>query len=330
MGSKDFYKILGVSRSAKAEEIKKAYRKLAKQYHPDVNKGDKSAEEKFKDVSEAYDVLSDKKKREEYDMFGGAGVGAGAGPGAGQYYYQGQGGQAPPDFDFSSFFGGGRASTGGYNQTFTEEDLGNIFGDVFGKGGAQGFRGQQRPRGPVKGADRYYTMEIDFLDAVTGKTTKISIPNGKKSSKINVKIPAGVDSGSKIRLAGKGEPSPNKGKAGDLYIEVQVRPHPYFIRKDDDIYLDIPITLKEAVGGASIEVPTISGKINMKIPPGTQGGQKFRLKGKGVAHRKGSGQGDQFVVAQINVPKKVGADGKKLLEEFEEKYPLHPRKNLFE
>lgn len=329
MAQKDFYKTLGVSRSASPEEIKAAYRKLAKKYHPDVNKGDKTAEEKFKDISEAYDVLSDKKKREEYDMFGAAGVGAGAGPGGGQYRYYGAGGQPPPDFDFSSFFGGGRASAGGYNQTFTEEDLGNIFGDIFGRGGAQGFRGT-REKGPIKGADRYYTMEIDFVDAALGKTTKISLPNGKTTTKINVKIPAGVNSGSKIRLAGKGEPSPNKGKPGDLYIEVQVRPHPYFTREGDDIYLDVPITLKEAVAGASIDVPTLTGKINMKIPPGTQGGQKFRLKGKGVVHRKGSGQGDQFVVTHIRIPKDVGEDGKKLLEEFEEKYPLHPRKKLFE
>ncbi|MDX1386713.1 MAG: DnaJ C-terminal domain-containing protein [bacterium] len=336
MADKDFYKVLGVARGASEDEIKKAYRRLAKKYHPDVNKGDKKAEEKFKDVSQAYDVLGDKKKREEYDMFGAAGVGAGfsgqGGGGGPHYYYSSQGGPGgvPPGFDFSSFFGGGRASTGGRSQQFNEEDFGRIFGDIFGAGGMGGAPGRGRARQqPTRGADRYYTMEIDFMDACLGKTTKLSIPNGGKVSRINVKIPPGVDQGSKIRLAGKGEPAPGKGNAGDLFIEVQVKPHPYFRREGDDIYLDVPISVNEAVGGASIEVPTLTGNINMKIPPGTQGGQKFRLKGKGVQHRKGSGHGDQYVVVQIKIPKDVDPDGKKLLDEFADKYPLDPRKGLF-
>lgn len=336
MAEKDFYKILGVARGASEEEIKKAYRQLAKKYHPDVNKGDKKAEEKFKDVSEAYEVLGDKKKREEYDMFGAAGVGAGfsgqQGGGGPHYYYTSQGGPGgvPPGFDFSSFFGGGRASTGGRSQQFSEEDFGKIFGDIFGAGGMGGARGRSGPKQqPVRGADRYYTMEIDFMDACLGKTTKLSIPHGKGVSKVNVKIPPGVKQGSKIRLTGKGEQPPGKGQPGDLFIEVQVKPHPYFRREGDDIYLDVPISIYEAVEGASIEVPTLAGKLNMKIPAGTQGGQKFRLKGKGVLHRKGSGHGDQYVVVQIKVPKDVGPDGKEILEEFSEKYPLDPRKGLF-
>jgi DnaJ-class molecular chaperone len=330
MAVKDYYKILGVSRDASQEEIKKAYRRLAKKHHPDVNKGDKSAEEKFKDISEANEVLSDKKKRQEYDMFGAAGVGGGFNAGAGQQYYPPGGG-----FDYSTFFGGGRAGAGGKGSSFSEEDLNNIFGDIFGMGASAGM-GARRPgarssrwEAPPRGADRHYTMEIDFLDAVQGKTTKIALPEGGKMTKINVKIPAGVDNGSKIRLAGKGEASPGRGEPGDLYIEIHVRPHPYFRRQGDDVYLEVPVTLEEAVNGTSIEVPTIAGKIKMKIPPGTQSGQKLRLKGKGIPHRKVGGSGDQYVAIQIQIPKDLDAEGRKLIEEFSKRYPLNPRKGLF-
>lgn len=325
MAQRDYYEILGVSRNSSEAEIKKAYRRLAKKYHPDVNKGDKKAEENFKRVSEAYEVLSDKKKRQEYDMFGTVGAGAGQ-----QYYSQGgpQGG-----FDFSSFFrGGGGGSQGGGGAQFDAEDLSGIFGDIFSMGGAPQGRKGYRPtweQAPLKGTDRHYTMEIDFMDAVNGKTSKIALPEMGKTTKINVKIPAGVDNGSKIRLAGKGEFSPTKGPPGDLYIEIKVRPHPFFKREGDDIYAQIPITLQEAINGGSIQVPTINRQINMKVPPGTQGGQKFRLKGKGVKHRRGTGTGDQFVIVNIHVPKKVDAEGKKLIEEFSKKYSLHPRKKLF-
>lgn len=320
---KDYYKTLGVSRNASEADIKSAYRKLAKKYHPDVNKGNAQAEEKFKAISEAYDVLSDKKKREEYDLMGAAGFGSGYQPGGGGHYtYTTTSGG--PDFDFSTFFGGGRASAGGKRRgpNLSEEDFGDLFGDLF--GGAA----RQRPQAPRVGADRFYTMEISFLEACLGKTTKISLPDGGKGSKINVKIPAGVGPGSKIRLSGKGEPAPSGGKPGDLYIEIQVKPHPFFTRKDDDIYLEVPLTFLEALEGASIEVPTLESKIQMKIPPGTQGGQKFRLKGKGVKHRKGSGHGDQYVIARIQVPKEVEASSKKMIEEFYEANPQEPRKHL--
>jgi DnaJ-class molecular chaperone len=333
VAEKDYYDILGVGRKASEAEIKKAYRHLAKKFHPDVNKDNKAAEEKFKEVQAAYDVLGDKKKREQYDMFGSAGAYAGAGGfgGGGPFYYSSTSGGAgvPPDFDFSTFFGGGRASAGGSSQTFRGEDVGDLFGDLFGMGGFGKGKGRRTARGPTPGADRYYTIEVDFLEAALGKTTKIDLPEGKKTTHINVKIPPGVDNGSKIRLAGKGEPSPNGGPPGDLYIEVRVKPHPYFTRQGEDIYVNVPITVGEAVNGASIEVPTIDGKIHMKIPPGTQGGQKFRLKGKGVPHPKGEGRGDQYVVTQIQIPKDIGTDGKKLIQEFEAKYSMEPRKHLF-
>ncbi|MCC6272903.1 MAG: J domain-containing protein, partial [Deltaproteobacteria bacterium] len=169
--------------------------------------------------------------------------------------------------------------------------------------------------GPIRGADRTYAMEIDFLDAVRGATTKLGLDAGGKTEKINVKIPAGVKTGSKIRLAGKGEPSPNHGPSGDLYIEIKVRPHPYFTRQDDDIYLQVPITLEEAVNGAAIEVPTVEGtKLKMKVPAGTQSGQKLRLKGKGVPHRDGSGHGDQYVVVQIQLPPHLDKESRNLIE----------------
>ncbi len=333
MSQKDYYKILGVSRNTSAEEMKKAYRNLAKKYHPDVNKGDKSAEEKFKDISEAYEVLSDPKKRQEYDMFGS--MGAGGGPGGGAYQQYQYAGGPNGAFDWSTFFGGGRASTGkthGARTDFTEEDLGDLFGDILGGTARRGSgfhgQGQGARRASSPGADRLYTMEIDFLDAIQGKTTKIAIPENGKTHKINVKIPPGVDTGSKIRLAGKGELSSEGGAPGDLYIQIEVKPHPYFERKGDDIYVDLPITFLEAVEGASVDVPTLSGKVHLKIPPGVQSGQKLRIKGKGIVHRKGSGQGDQYVRILVAVPKVVDEDAKKLLEEFFRKYPQNPREHL--
>ncbi len=327
MSQKDFYQILGVTRNAADAEIKAAYRKLAKKYHPDVNKGNQAAEEKFKEISEAYEVLSDKKKRSDYDLMGAAGFGSGFNPGSQQYTYTG--GAPGPEFDFSTFFGGGRASAGGRRRSpnFTEEEFGDLFGNIFSGAGPAGAGGRRQV--PRKGADRFYTMEIGFIEACVGKTTKISLPGSSKGNKINVKIPPGVGPGSKVRLSGKGEPGPAGGEPGDLYIEIQVKPHPYFTREADDIYLEVPLTFLEAVEGASIEVPTLESKLQMKIPPGTQGGQKFRLKGKGVKHRKGDGNGDLFVIARIQVPKKVDDKGKQLLKEFSELHPQDPRKHLF-
>ncbi len=323
MNGKDFYKVLGVSKTSSDEEIKKAYRQLAKKYHPDVNQGDKAAEEKFKEVSEAYETLSDKKKRQEYDLMSSMGGFAGGGyrpEGNYQYTTYGPGSQG---FDFSTY-----TREGGKGGGF--EDLGDIFGDIFGMGGFSKKKGKGfRPGPATRGANRIYTMEIDFLDAVRGASTKINIERGGKVEKIQVKIPAGVDQGSKVRLAGKGEPSPDHGPAGDLFIEIKVRPHPYFTRVGDDIHLHVPISLEEAVNGAKIEVPTIEGKIKMTIPTGTQGGQKFRLKGKGVPHRAGSGLGDQIVMTDIHLPKHLDKEAKKLIEELEKTHPYNPRDGAF-
>ena len=326
MAEKDYYQILGVSSGASEAEIKKAYRKLAKQHHPDVNKGDKSSEDRFKDISAAYDTLSDKKKRQEYDLmrtYGGGGFGGAGGES------QGFRGRPNGGFDFSTFTGPGGGQQG--NIHFDYGDLGDLFGDMFGggvKGG--GARGGRTRSAPMRGADRTYSMEIDFLDSVRGMTTKIGFESGPgKAEKINVKIPAGVKTGSKIRLAGKGDPSPSGGPSGDLFIEVKVRPHSYFSREGDDIYLHLPITVDEAVNGAQIEVPTVEGKLKMKIPPGTQGGQKFRLKGRGVVHRQDGGHGDQYVVVQLQLPPELDKESRNLIEEFAKRNPYNPREKLF-
>lgn len=326
MANKDYYKILGVNRNASADELKKAYRQLAKKYHPDVNKESKDAEEKFKEVSEAYDVLSDAKKRQEYDMFGGAGPSQGGGQ-----YYSNYGGAKGGDYDFSSFFTGGGSQSGGTH--FESGDLGDVFGDIFGMGSKRSSRTRSRSQSyapPQKGADQIYRMEIGFIEAIQGKTSKIAIPHGGKTQKINVKIPAGVNTGAKIRLAGKGAASLSGGPPGDLYLEITVKPHPFFKREGDDIFLYLPITLDEAVNGASVMVPTPSGKLNVKIPVGAQSGQKLRLKGKGVPKRKGGESGDQYVILEIKVPKDIDEEGKKIISEFCQKYPLNPRSHFVE
>ncbi len=325
MGDKDFYAILGVSRKASEAEIKRAYRALAKKYHPDVNRGDKSAEERFKEISEAYETLSDSKKRQEYDMYGAFGAaGTGAGYRGGGGFYQGQRTGPMGGFDFSSY------TNQGWGGTRVEyEDLGDIFGDLFGMGGGgKGFRTKTKGS-PEKGSDRVYSMDIDFLDSVRGMTSKIALPTEGKVQKINVKIPPGVKTGSKIRLAKKGDSSPAGGPPGDLYIDIKVRPHPFFTRDGDDIYLQFPISLEEAIKGAQVEVPTIDGPIKMKFPPGTQGGQKLRVKGRGVPHRDGEGRGDQYVIANIQIPKSLDAESMQLLEEFLKRNPYNPRAGLF-
>jgi len=337
--SKDYYQTLGVSKDASEEEIKKSYRRLAKRYHPDVNKGDKSAEEKFKEISEAYETLSDKEKRKQYDMFGAYGPQAGPGAGydpfqGGRSYYwssgQPGGGQGNINYeDLSDLFGRGGASPGGRGAG--AQDFGDIFGDIFGvPRGTRGARGRPREesRQETKGQDLYYTMEIDFLEAVKGTTTRISLHRGGKLEKVDVKIPAGVNNGSKIRLAGKGEPARGKGKPGDLYIEIKVKPHRVFWREGDDLFLDVPMNVGEAILGASVRIPTLDGHADLKIPQGTPSGQKFRLKGKGVPNLETHQPGDLYAITKIEVPKIIDERSRHLVEEFERLNPSNPRKDL--
>jgi len=325
---KDYYKTLGVSENASIDEIKKAYRKQAKQYHPDYNPNDPNAEAKFKEISEAYAVLSDEKARAQYDQMRKYGVGG-----------------APFDFsnfDFDPFF----QSFGKGGRGFSDPrlDLGSILREVFGMGGGGGFddviietgpggrtsfwssrgRGADMPRG---GRDVEMDVELDFVQAANGTTIKIKPPYLKKA--LEVKVPAGVDSGSRVRVAGKGEPGLTGGPSGDLYLRIKVRPHPFFRREKENIICEVPVTFKEAALGAEIEVPTVDGKAYMKIPPGTQGGQKLRLRGKGVPRLNGSGRGDQIVGIRIAVPKNLTEREKRLIEDLDRVRPEDPRKNLF-
>jgi molecular chaperone DnaJ len=292
MAEKDYYEILGVKKTASDAEIKKAYRDLAKKFHPDKNKGNKEAENRFKEISEAYAVLSDSEKRGQYDRLGREAFGpGGANPFAG--------------FDFSQFMGGGggrarRTTTrrGGGAMDFTD-----IFGDLFGAGGGGGF---EAPEPEVQAE-----VTIDFRDSIQGTTMSL----GVDGDSIRVKIPAGLRDGQKIRVPRKGAPT--------LQITVHVRPHPTFERRGDDIYIDLPITIGEAIRGAEVEAPTIHGPVRMRIPPGTQAGRTMRLTGKGVP-RKG-GAGDHYCRIQIVVPSEAPLDA---VEAIEQAYRENPRSTM--
>ncbi len=291
--SKDLYQVLGVSKSATEAEIKSAYRKLARKYHPDLNKGNNDAAEKFKEISCAYDILGDKEKRRKYDNneidCDGKPTGFGAGMGGGFHSYSGNpfgdgfGSQGAQGFDFSSIFG---------------EDIFSAFG-----GGAQSSPfGRSRSRA-TKGTDINYTMRIDFLSAAQGAEKNVNI-NGKN---INVKIPAGTIDGQTLRLKGLGGAGMFGGASGDVLITLNVDHHPYFTLADKNILLDLPITLKEAILGAKITVPTISGKVAVNVPPYASTGEKLRLKGKGI---KG---GDQIMTLKVIMPKTKSAELEKAL-----------------
>lgn len=346
MNKRDYYEVLGVSKSASKEEIKKAYRTLSKKFHPDINK-DADASEKFQEVKDAYEVLSDEQKRAQYDQFG----------------HQ----------DPNQGFGGGGADGFGFD---------DIFSTFFGGGGRR-----RDPNAPRKGDDLQYSMTIDFMDAVFGKETEVEIPKDetcgtcdgsgakpgtkkktcpycegsgqtnvtqdtpfgrmvnrrtcqhcegsgqiieekcttcrgqgkvRKVNKIKVTIPPGVDDGQQLRVTGQGGPGFNGGPAGDLYVVFRVKPHKQFQREGDDIYLEISITYPQAALGDDIEVPTISGKVKLKIPAGTQSGARFRLKGKGVKNVHGYGTGDQHIIVRIKTQTKLSEKQKQLLREFAE------------
>jgi len=291
---KDFYKVLGVAKDVEAADLKKQYRKLARQFHPDSNPGDAKAEARFKEISEAFTVLSDPKQREEYDsvraMAGGRPRFA---PGA-------QGG-------FEDVFGGMFNQGGGPRVQYSQGDFEDILGGMFGGGGG-GFGGQ---RAPQKGRDVTANAQLDFLSAVQGDTLKLTV--GGRS--MTVKIPAGVHDGQKIRIGGKGQASITNGAPGDLIVTVQVRPHPVFRMDGRDIRLDVPVTFTEATLGATIEVPTVGGgTVRLKVAPGTPSGRVLRVKGKGVAAKQGTG--DLLATVQVAVPSHLNAAQRDALEAF--------------
>jgi len=306
---KDFYQILGVSKDVGDAELKKAYRKLARKYHPDSNPGDAAAEAKFKEISEAFAVLSDKEQRAEYDQIRAMGTGSA------RFTAGGQGGQG-----FEDIFGGMFGGPGGRAQYTFQDGSAGGFEDIFGMFGG----GARQPRGPRPGRDISASTTLDFETAVRGDTVTLQAPSGQ----VKVKIPAGVSDGQKIKVRGKGEPSPDGGTAGDIILTVNVRKHPVFEREGQNLRLTLPVTFAEAALGATVEVPTLGGDpVKLRIQPGTPSGRVLRVKGRGVHSSKGTG--DLLAVVQIAVPTHLSAEAKEALEAFHRVEPEeNPRAEL--
>ncbi len=387
MAKKDYYQVLGIKKDAKADEIKKAYRRMARKFHPDVNPNDKTAEEKFKEVQEAYDVLSDEKKRKVFDRFGyyndnldpDSPFASGASAGAGQ-----------PGFDFSGFTWDQGTSTPGSGSSFRD-----IFSDLFGgSGGAAGARPQPEPPRamPRKGRDIEIPLALSFEEAFNGLTTNITVNRSEQCSRCNgagdtggpvvqcstckgtgqvmksggrlqfsqecadcggtgrrrtpcsvckgkgttpkteqvkIRIPAGVDTGSRVRIPKKGHGGRLGAEPGDLFILTNVGKHPFLSRKGDNVYVTVPISVSEAALGAKIEVPTVEGRAQLKIPPGTESGQKFRLRERGFPSlRNPKLRGDQFVEVKLALPRVISEETKELLRQFDKLNPENPRKAM--
>jgi curved DNA-binding protein len=306
-GSRDYYELLGVARDATADEIRKAFRKLARQYHPDVNKSPDAAT-RFAEINEAYEVLSDAQKRKAYDQFGHAGVGVGA-PGGGRATWTSTGGP------------GGPGGAGG----FDVDDLGSIFEEMFGaRGGASPFGGRAGspfggaagPRAappPQRGRDLRHEITVSFMTAARGGKEQLRLSGEGGAETISVTIPPGIESGAKLRVKGKGQPGMLNGPPGDLMLTVKVGNHPYFRREGLDLMVDVPITIVEAVTGATVSVPLLEGTVDLKVPPGSSSGQKLRVRGKGL---KGPGgkRGDFYAVIQIVAPTSLSDEAMKALE----------------
>jgi curved DNA-binding protein len=289
MAGKDYYNILGVSRSATEREIKQAYRKLARQYHPDVNPGDKSAEERFKQINEAYEVLSDKEKRRKYDKYGDQW----------QYADQFEKARQQQSWDFSQ---------GGQRVYFSEEDVGSIFDDLFRGFGTRAGRPQ-----PRRGRDIEFPLEVTLEEAYSGTTRTLNMADGKR---LEVKIPPGVKDGSRVRISGKGAEGYG-GAKGDLYLVTSVRPHRTFRRHGDDLYTDVSVPLTVAVLGGEVKVSTPKGsKLSLKIPPETQNGRTFRLKEQGMPHLGNSAKGDLLARVKVVLPTKLTDEEKELFQKL--------------
>jgi DnaJ-class molecular chaperone len=321
MPARDYYEILGVARDASADAIKKAYRALARKHHPDVNPGNKAAEARFKEVQQAYDILSDKEKRARYDRFGDAAFEgmAAAGPRTGASEYTFRFGE--PGFesvDFSQYFGRPGAARVGPDD---EEGGAGIFEEIIGR-----MRGGRSRTG--RGMEA--SLTIPFLTAVRGGETSIQVERGEHTHEsLVVKIPPGVDTGSKLRLKGRGEPGHKGSPPGDLTILITVEPHPYFQRDGRNLQVDVPITLSEAILGAKIDVPALDGKRSLTIPPGSSSGLKLRLKGQGIPALGARPAGDLFVVLKIVVPRYVDDASRRLIQEFADRNKQDPRAGLW-
>lgn len=301
----DYYNVLGVSKSASADEIRKAYKKLAREYHPDAKPGDKVAAEKFKQVQQAYDVLGDTEKRTKYDQFG-------------------------PGFEKMGGRGGGWSTNAGGG----EIDLGDIFGNMFGGqgggGGFGGFGGGGRRQRPQKGQDAKTEIQIAFGVAAEGGTYELSLDKGGKTERLDVKIPAGVNHGAAIRLSGQGHSGTGGGPAGDLLVTIKVAPHPYFRREGTRLLVDVPVSPSEAVLGAKIEVPTLKdGPVMLTMPPNTSSGTRLRLPKMGIVDQRSGQPGDQFVVIKIVVPEESNPEARQLYEQLQALTDTSPRDGLW-
>lgn len=297
---KDYYKILGVERNAQEKDIKSAYRKLARKYHPDVNPGDKSAEEKFKEVSEAYEVLSDKEKRAKYDQFGQYWEQVGQQPGAGA--------QTGPMWDSFTFDYGGASGQGDMGFGGGSEGFSDFFEMLFGQQ-ARGGPSGHRHHPPAKGNNIEAEMEVSLDDAFHGSKKSFSL-NGRK---LEVTIPKGVRDGQKIRLARQGEDGP--AGRGDLLIKIKVRPHPVYDRRDDDLNVDVAVDYLTAALGGEVQVPTMTGRVTMKVPQATSGGRVFRLPGQGMPKLKGEGRGNLYAKVRVTIPDAMTDKERDLLQQ---------------
>lgn len=306
MPKRDFYDVLGVPRGASQEDLRKAYKKLARRHHPDSNQQDPEAAKKFAEITEAWEVLGDEQKRQQYDQFGHAASGGGH-PFQGGNPFQGFGGGSGMQFDM-------------------EDLLGGMFG-----GGGGGFGGQRRGAGRArKGDDVRAEITVPFAVAAEGGEHTLTLQNGSKSERIAVKVPAGIDQGQTIRLAGQGNPGPGGGASGDLLVTVSIAPHPWFRREGFNLVVEAPVTPSEAALGTRIEVPTLSeGTGMLSIPPGTSSGSRLRLRGKGVRNPKTGERGDQFVSLKIVVPKELSAATREAYEQLQQATLDSPRLNLW-
>ena len=306
----DLYSVLGVAKTASAGDVTKAYRKLAKKLHPDLNPGDKAAEEKFKQVAQAYSILNDPDKRGQYDR--------------GDIDASGQ--ERPQERYYREYAGGPQGAR--YHSTAGYEDIGafsDLFGDVF-SGGA-GMRGARGGGGrfAMRGQDAQYRLDISFLDAVNGTKQRITLPDG---GTLDVTIPPGVSEGQVLRLKGKGMPGGGEGPPGDALVEIAVKLHPVFNRDGNDIVVEVPIGVDEAVLGGKIEVPTITGRVAVTVPPGSNTGQTLRLKGRGVKSKTGAG--DQLVRLSVMLPETIDDDLKSFAEDWRKTHAYDPRRKLKE
>lgn len=308
--ARDPYKVLGVDRNASDEDIRKAYRALAKKYHPDLNVEDKKAADRFKEIAAAYDIIGDAEKRKRYDR--------------GEIDAEGR---ERPERQFYRHYAEGAEGAkyrrpAGAGTPFGEADLGDIFADLFGSGGRAGGAEEAFARMRRAGADRRYALAVPFLEAARGGKRRITLPSGET---LDVTIPAGIGDGETLRLKGKGERGVGGGPPGDAYVTVTVEPHPLFERKGKDIYADVPVSLDEAVLGAPIEVETISGPVTVTVPPTSNTGTLLRLKGRGIAPPKGT-PGDHFVRLKVVLPKEPDAELREFVEKWRKTHRYAPRK----